>query len=354
MNDEPPEGLSRSLRRLARSEVHRLREEALEEARNEFRARFRRLYLEELWNQVEPMSPAQEEPVGPGGLFDQALGTEVGPPPAPAGEARELQGSGWYAYAVLDAAASENLAGPGLDRGKPLEVIRGARLAVVLSEVDLAGLAEGPGDESDLASLEAKLRSHDEILRSLLGRGSLLPMRFGTVFRDREDARRWFHEHEQELSEEVDRLRGHQEWAVKVYRDRAAMAGWVLARKPRLATIGRGGGGEGASYLNGRRVQREVDRDVDEATADAVAMIEASLEDLARSVARPPLLARTAEREAVSSLALLMGEGDVGRLEQRVARLNRDFADRGLELELTGPWPPYNFVSIRMNAEGGG
>ncbi len=36
--------------------------------------------------------------------------------------------------------------------------------------------------------------------------------------------------------------------------------------------------------------------------------------------------------------------------ERELAGLARELSERGLELELTGPWPPYNFVSEELRS----
>ena len=41
---------------------------------------------------------------------------------------------------------------------------------------------------------------------------------------------------------------------------------------------------------------------------------------------------------------------DRPRFEGELTALARELSERGLELELTGPWPPYNFVSEELRA----
>ena len=39
---------------------------------------------------------------------------------------------------------------------------------------------------------------------------------------------------------------------------------------------------------------------------------------------------------------------DRARFEQEVGELAAEYRDSGVELELTGPWPPYNFVPAEL------
>jgi gas vesicle protein GvpL/GvpF len=39
---------------------------------------------------------------------------------------------------------------------------------------------------------------------------------------------------------------------------------------------------------------------------------------------------------------------DRARFEEALAALAEDYRESGIELELTGPWPPYNFVPSEL------
>jgi len=49
--------------------------------------------------------------------------------------------------------------------------------------------------------------------------------------------------------------------------------------------------------------------------------------------------------------AYLVAEASFPQFRQASAALQKEYAPHGVDLELTGPWPPYHFVSIRQ--EGG-
>ena len=48
-------------------------------------------------------------------------------------------------------------------------------------------------------------------------------------------------------------------------------------------------------------------------------------------------------REEVLNLAALMRRDRVDEFHHHVEIINRKYADEGLALALTGPWPPYSF-----------
>ena len=49
--------------------------------------------------------------------------------------------------------------------------------------------------------------------------------------------------------------------------------------------------------------------------------------------------------------AYLVASAKVERLRELVQQLTERHRDLGVRIELTGPWPPYNFVSGRSPAE---
>jgi hypothetical protein len=46
----------------------------------------------------------------------------------------------------------------------------------------------------------------------------------------------------------------------------------------------------------------------------------------------------------------LVDDVDINAFRQAVEELNRRFGPRGARAELTGPWPPYNFVKGSIEA----
>ena len=77
-------------------------------------------------------------------------------------------------------------------------------------------------------------------------------------------------------------------------------------------------------------------------------MLAAAEDGLALPLQAPELSGR--EEEMVFNGAYLV-TADRGAFEQALASLGPDFRDDGVDLELTGPWPAYNFVPEELGAE---
>ena len=66
-----------------------------------------------------------------------------------------------------------------------------------------------------------------------------------------------------------------------------------------------------------------------------------------------PLSAEKEDKEMVLNCAFLVPRSVVGNFRRRIQKVNARHAERGLLLELSGPWPPYSFSSSLWRKPGG-
>ena len=237
----------------------------------------------------------------------------------------------WYAYAVV---------GPVDDAlraalGGGLELVGGDDAAVVVGEVPLEEFAEDALTENlnDRAWLEEHARAHDEILHRLLPLTAVVPLRFGSIHNDRAGVEEFLEQGRDGFADALRRLRGRVELGVKVWLD--------PARRPTDDSTAPASGRE---YLEQRRQARE-------RAASARAELDAALRSAHErllAVADAGVLNRPqpreltgSERDMVLNAAYLVPVGDEALLEE-VERLRDELP--GLDVEVTGPWAPYNFV----------
>jgi Gas vesicle synthesis protein GvpL/GvpF len=144
------------------------------------------------------------------------------------------------------------------------------------------GVPEAPAPEP------ATLLEHDRVVFSLMERGAVLPMRFGTVVDDEGTVRSLLLERRKELKGMLARVRGRVEFGIRV--DRA------------IPSTGR-------EYLNGKL---ELERSL------------APLAELAVDT-------RVRRRDRAYLVDVQLADA----FEDRA---------RAMKLSLTGPWPPYSFT----------
>jgi hypothetical protein len=153
-----------------------------------------------------------------------------------------------------------------------------------------------------------------------------------------------------QLSEALERLDGRREWGVKLLVDRDALAAAAHARSPEVARLQqeideRSGG---AAYMLEQRLERLVRDLVDRLAGELADDVHARLGDWAAdSVLNPPQNRELSghEGEMLLNGAYLVEVERTEGLRRLLSELEDRHHDLGARLELTGPWPPYNFVS---------
>jgi Gas vesicle synthesis protein GvpL/GvpF len=230
---------------------------------------------------------------------------------------------------------------PGVDvaglEGRPVEPIRHGELAALTSRVP----ADTYTDEAlrrrleDMDTVETMARAHDAVLDAALRAGDVLPLRMCTLYATPAAVGEMLAAEADHFAATLARLAGKAEWGVKAF----------LKPPGELAPAGRPA--SGTEYLARRRAQREQAAASSEAVEAAAAEVHARLADAARAA----VMARLQDRrltgraeEMVLNGAYLVDHDGAERFAAGVEALKADYAEQGLELELTGPWPAYNFI----------
>lgn len=288
-------------------------------------------------NEPAPSPPAATEPVAsePGG--SQARAGEATDPSEP--------GEAWWTYCVMwDEDAVGVASGlEAIEPGSTVEAICDGQLAALVSRVPLAEY----GDEQlrrhleDLAWVERIARRHENVLEAALSETTIVPLRLCTLYRDTDGVRRLLREHRTAFRDGLSRVDGCVEWGVKVFAETRPEAAGVAAEATELGT-------GGTSYLRRRQNERALAEKASEVRARCVDVVHQRVAGLARaSAVNPPQRPEVHGREMsmlLNSVHLIERERRE-ELEQAVAGLQEEWASLGFTIDLTGPWPPYNFVS---------
>lgn len=281
-------------------------------------------------------------------LVSAALGGERArpAPPTPAPETHMPEpGELLWAYCVLSA---DDPSPDGVDR------IEAAELAALVRSVPRSEYGEEPlrRNLNDLAWLEQVARSHEAVLEQALAAGTIVPLRLCTLYENEESVRAMLERERESLRGALDLLGGREEWGVKVL---VAPARLSEAARSESGEPSLEGVGDGGAYMLRRRHERET-RELADALARQVAEeIHARLADLALdSVTRPPQNRDLSghEGEMILNAAYLVDGRRVDDLRATAGQLESEHANVGARVELTGPWPPYNFVPAGTAAIG--
>jgi hypothetical protein len=187
------------------------------------------------------------------------------------------------------------------------------------------------------------------VLERALTDATIVPLRLCTLYRDLDGVRRLLRERGEELSENLAAVDDCTEWGIKLFVEPGALQSAPAGADPAdVSEAPAGGDPSGADYLARRQRERTLATETDELRTRGAEEIHRELAKVAREarvnpVQRPELHGR--EEEMLLNAAYLVPRDRTNQLSEAVERLREEWQGRGFLLELTGPWPPYNFVS---------
>ncbi len=244
-----------------------------------------------------------ENPAEPGTLAEPGISAEPGAPAVP---------QVVWVYGVTDSLRPGQIAGLTGVGGERVRALTAAGLTAVVGSVDAPTFGEHALATllADLTRIELIGRVHHQVITSIAAAGPVLPLRLATICPDDGTVRRLLEQRSAEFAVLLNTLRGMEEWGVKVF-------------------AGAGAGRDGLA----------------ESEEASVEMIDRTLSGIAiaarRNPPEEPLLADATEWMIFNGAYLIRG----GRAAEFTAATNAlAGAHPGLQVRLTGPWPPYSFA----------
>jgi Gas vesicle synthesis protein GvpL/GvpF len=284
-------------------------------------------------------------------LVAGALG-ERKAPPAPVVHKREDDvGELVWVYCVL--AAGNVVPGglTGVDPAFPVERVEAAGIAALVSRVPRAefGAEALRQNLNELAWLERVARAHEELLENALEHATLVPLRLCTLYESEDGVRRMLDQERENLVVALDALVGREEWGLKLLADPQGLADEVRATDPDAMAMAAelDSQSEGGAYMLRRRLERHLHAGADALATEIASDLRARLErSEVEFVTRPPQNRELSRHqgEMLVNAACLVDVAGLERLRVLAADFESRYRELGARLELTGPWPPYNFA----------
>ena len=224
-------------------------------------------------------------------------------------------------------------------------------LAAVVSAVPRADYAEDKLQKrlADPAWMALRAMRHEKVVEHFAARATLVPLRFGSIYLQRQRITSLLSEKRADLTALLDRVRGREEWGVNVLRDKARLMQAIESVSPRLREVAARAATAppGESYL----LRKKIDAlRADEANAEAkrvIAQIELDLKAESEGALRLRVLGKEGggQDEVVARLAFLVARRQFDEFRRIAERLAEEHGQSGFQLEFTGPWPAYNFTA---------
>jgi len=262
---------------------------------------------------------------------------------------------GLYAYGLVGK-NPESLDIVGIDKKSHVYPVDGGDSCVMVSEIDISTFQHQVKKlASDLigsvnsaqSGTEDLLQAHEDVVDTLMQSTTVVPFQFGTILKDELAALKMLQDYEEKFKNLLSKFVGKAEWGMKVYTDQQEFIKYIAQSGPEQKQLAREGSSRGVAYLLGRKMEAELK---DNALTRLAEVSETIFHELAKMAYEaklnktlPQKLTGT-KKEMILNTVYLVEKGNFATFCQQGKHLMEQYSVMGLDLEISGPWPPYSFT----------
>jgi hypothetical protein len=260
----------------------------------------------------------------------------------------------YYVYCIAESAASAqfpaNSLPAAIEDDANLEWVSVNSLAALVSQVP----GETYSEESladhltDATWTAIRAMRHETVVEYVAKRTTVIPLRFGTIYLERSGVEQMLTDKARDFEQILNELRGREEWGVNVFSDRAVLMSSITSVSPVLRELVERAAQAppGQAYLMQKKIDALRVDEVRAAVNRIVDQIEAKLREQSDDARRLRILKveTTEHGELKAKFAFLVKRSGFEEFRDAAERLAQENQNAGVRLELTGPWPVYNFV----------
>jgi Mg2+ and Co2+ transporter CorA len=246
---------------------------------------------------------------------------------------------GKYVYCIIKSPNSREFGQIGIGEGtNPVYTVHFQELAAVVSDTPIR--IYDPTRENVLA--------HEFVNETVMREFTVIPMSFGTLFRTEEDIVELLKSTYQAFDDVLEKMKDKIEFGLKVLWDREKVIATIEEANEEI-----------------RRLKDEINRNAQSSTYFARMqlgrLVESALEEAGNGYVRdihealkPAAVASRSNKpigdRMILNAAFLVDRDRERAFDEAVKAISHKYEDL-LTFKYTGPWPPYNFVNIKLKLE---
>ena len=197
-----------------------------------------------------------------------------------------------------------------------------------------------------LDSTRENVLAHERVNETVMREHTVIPMSFGTIFKTREDIVELLRSAAEAFGDVLNKMQNKLEFGLKVLWDRDQSIREVEAEDDDISRLKKEiSGQKGPTYFARMQYGRLIDSALQSRSERYVADI---LERL-REVSVASRINKPIGDKMIMNAAFLISRDQEQAFDAKVKSIASRFDN--LTFKYTGPWPPYNFVNIRLKLE---
>jgi hypothetical protein len=204
---------------------------------------------------------------------------------------------------------------------------------------------------SDLAWIEVKTRDHIRVISGIMRNHTVIPFKFGTIFRSAESLQKFIQEYSSSLAANFHAIQDKEEWAVKIYCDKKVLNRQMSELSEDVKALEKQilESSPGKAFLLSRKKNELIEQNIGKLMKINGQKCFEEYKNISHVSRINNLLPReVTEREDDMILnAVFFIDKTKAADFVRIADLQEGkYRSVGFSFEVTGPWPPFSFVSL--------
>jgi len=258
---------------------------------------------------------------------------------AGASPSRDEPSEGKYVYCVVEGREELDLGPIGIGgEGRHVYTVHFGELAAVVSDTPLR-LYDPTRDN---------LLAHERVNEMVMAGRTIIPMSFGTIFRTKEDIIELLRSTGRAFSDVLVKIRDKLELGLKVLWDRDRVVAQVESEDPAISGLREEitNTERGSTYF----ARMQLGRLVESALEERAERFISDIYDTLRPFSVASRSNKVIGENMILNAAFLVERASEEQFDGAVRDLSSRY-DGLLQFKYTGPWPPYNFVNIKLKLE---
>ena len=205
---------------------------------------------------------------------------------------------------------------------------------------------------SDFQWLEIHVREHLEIINKIMESCTVIPFKFGTIYYSIESLEKFINDNSDSLRENFEHLTGMEEWSVKIYCDRNLLSKKIDELSVEAAILAKQilESSPGKAFLLNKKKLDLIENEMDRLCNQYGQEYFEEIKNLCVSTHLGNILPKEfsgREDTMILNASFLVRAEMVIDLRNHLIGMSEKVGNSGFAIEVTGPWPPFSFISIK-------
>ena len=245
---------------------------------------------------------------------------------------------GKYVYCVIRDDSAREFGEIGIGGESRVYTVNHAGLAAVVSDTPL--VIYDPTRENVLA--------HEFVNETVMREFTVIPMSFGTVFRSEEDVAQLLRSTYEAFTDVLEKMKDKIEFGVQIRWDRDRVVESIEKDHDEIRKLKEEITRNAASSTYFARMQ--LGRLIEAALEDSAGRFVSTVHEELKTVCVASRSNKVIGDRMIMNAAFLVERAAEKAFDEAVKELSRRYENM-LTFKYTGPWPPYNFVNIKLKLE---